>query len=75
MKINKEKAERITRLPDEEMWCEILKLAKAYGLSLPERTPSHSDLEKIRAIASSGKVNMGDAMKMVNDLKRSAGNG
>ncbi len=75
MKINKEKIEAITRLPDDEMWREIVSIAKGYGFSIPEKTPSCEELQRIRSIASGGKINMVEAMKLMNNLKRGQGNG
>ncbi len=75
MKLDKEKVNSIVSLPDEEMWRQISELARSYGFELPKKTPPHGELEKIRALASSNRVSLADAMKLMNTLKRSGKNG
>ncbi len=75
MKINKEKLQSITKLPDEQMWREIVNMGKCYGFNLPEKTPSKTDLMKLREIVGGGKISMGEAMKLMNDLKRGKNDG
>ncbi len=76
MKINKEKLAELVALGDRELWCEVRKIAASYGFTLPEKTPSHSDMERLRSAVSDGaKLNMREALKIINDCRRSAGNG
>ena len=46
MKIDKEKLTALTALPDNELWCEVRKIAKSYGFTLPESTPSECEMQK-----------------------------
>ncbi len=75
MKLDKEKIEAITKLPDSEMWCEVRRIASEYGFKLPEKTPTHEELDKLRRIASSGKIGPIEAIKLMNELKRREKNG
>ena len=70
MKLNKSITDRLKNLTDDELWAEIRKMAAGYGLSLPDRTPSASDLAKVRDALNIGEVNMNDAMRIVNEYKR-----
>ena len=71
MKINKEKLDALCALDDDALWREIRGIAAAYGLSLPERTPPHSELEKMRSAAKDGaRLNLADAMKILNKQRR-----
>lgn len=71
MKIDQQKLEKLTKMPDDELWREIVKIAKSHGIALNEKTPSHSELEKMRmAVLSGAKLNLGVAMKMINEYKK-----
>lgn len=70
MKLNKSITDRLKNLTDEELWAEIRKMAAGYGLALPDKTPSASDLAKVRDALNIGEVNMTDAMRIVNEYKR-----
>lgn len=71
MKLNKEKLDALCALDDDALWREIRGIAAAYGLCLPERTPPHSELEKMREAALGGpKLNLGEAMKILNKQRR-----
>ena len=41
-----------------------------YGYSLPKETPSHADLEKMRGAVRSDKINVSEALKLVNQYKK-----
>lgn len=73
MKINKEKLEALAALPDDELWGEVKKMAKGYGINLPSETPSHAELENLREVARGDKINIGEAMRLVNDYRRKNG--
>lgn len=70
MRFNREKLEALAALPDEKLWAEVVRIADSYGYSLPKQTPSHSDLEKLRAAAKSDKINIAEAMRVANQYKR-----
>jgi hypothetical protein len=70
MKLNKSITDRLISLPDQELWEEIRRMAASYGLSLPERSPTAEELAKVRGALTIGEINMGDAMRIVNEYKR-----
>lgn len=71
MNIDRSKLEGLTQLTDEELWAQIRKMAEFHGLRLPAATPPHSELEKLREICrNDSKINLIQAMRVVNDLKR-----
>ena len=53
MRFDREKLEALAALPDDKLWAEVVRIAESYGYSLPQKTPSHEDLEKMRAAARS----------------------
>ena len=70
MKFDKSKLEALAALPDDKLWAEVVKIAKGFGYSLPQQTPPHSDLEKLREAATSKNLNPTDAMRLVNQYKK-----
>ena len=70
MRINKEQLENLAKLPDDKLWAEIVKVGRAHGFSLPEATPPHSDLERLRGAVTGAKLNLGDAMRVLNSYKK-----
>lgn len=70
MKIDKSRLEALAALPDDALWQEVLKMAGSYGYNLPKSTPPHEELEKLRSLVRGTKINLSDAMKLLNDYKR-----
>lgn len=70
MKLNKTVTDRLASLPDDQLWAEIRKMAAGYGLALPERSPTSEELDKVRSALNIGQINVGDAMRIVNEYKR-----
>lgn len=70
MRFDREKLEALAALPDDKLWAEVVRIAESYGYSLPQKTPSHEDLEKMRAAARSERINLSEAMRLVNQYKK-----
>ena len=71
MNIDKSRLEALASLPDEALWREIRRMAKSGGVTLPEGTPAHEELDKLRKMCrEDSKISMLQAMRIVNDLKR-----
>lgn len=71
MKLNKQKLEALCALDDNALWREIRSIAATYGIRLPERTPPHSELQKMRdAVSGGGKMNLSEAMKIINSQRQ-----
>ena len=73
MKINKEKLSALMKLSDDELWKEAKKLASAYGLNLPDKTPPKEQMDKLRGLVGGGKISALDALKLISEYKRSKG--
>ena len=70
MKFDKDKLNELVALPDDELWKKVMEIGRSHGITLPEKTPQHSELEKLRSIARDGsRMNVGLAMKMLNKYK------
>ncbi len=70
MRFDKEKLEALAALPDDMLWAEVVRIADGFGYTLPKATPPHSEIEKMRNAVKSDKINVAEAMRVVNRLKR-----
>ena len=69
MRLDRSKLEEMAALPDDQLWAQIVKIAGGYGFKLPEKTPTHEEMQKLREMALGSKINMTDAMKLLNQYK------
>ena len=66
MKLNRDKLNELVNLPDDELWKKVVEIGRSHGFILPEKTPEHSELEKLRSIARDGaKMNVASALKIL----------
>ena len=70
MKFNKEQLDALLALPDDKLWAEIVKRARGYGFSLPESTPPHAELEKLRSTVNGANINVADALRLLKNYKK-----
>ena len=71
MKINRDKVARLSSLGDSELWDEIRGIAGSHGFKLPEKTPSPTEMAKLReALLGSTQANLKEAMRVINNYKR-----
>ena len=73
MKIDREKLAELCALDDDELWQTVRRLAAQHGFALPERTPSREEMAKMRAAVSGTKINLGEAVKLINEYRRGKG--
>ena len=73
MRFDKSQLEAIASLPDDQLWETVVGLAKGYGFNLPEKTPPHEDIEKLRDAVRGDKINVGEALRLVNQYKKGKG--
>lgn len=69
MRFDRDKLLALASLPDDRLWEEVVKIAESYGYSLPRQTPPHEELEKMRGIAQSEKLNLSEAMRLARQYK------
>ena len=71
MKIDKEKISALAALDDNALWTQIRTIANSHGFKLPQTTPKHEQMEKLRfAITGSDKINLTDAIKILNQYRK-----
>lgn len=74
MKLNPEEMKRLSALSDAQLENEIRRMAAAKGFNLPSASPSHEDLEKLRALLTNqGGFGLMDAMRYYNAYKKKYG--
>lgn len=69
MRFDKARLEALAALPDDMLWAEVLKIAESFGYSLPRQTPPHSELQKMRDAVRSDRINVSEALRVVNQYK------
>ena len=70
MRFDKEKLEALAAMPDDQLWREVVGIAGKFGYSLPETTPPHTELEKMRNAVRAEKINVSEALRLVNQYKK-----
>lgn len=70
MKFDKEKLHSLASMPDNELWSEVTRIASGFGYNLPKETPPHKDMEKMRSVMLADKINVSEALKLVNEYKK-----
>lgn len=70
MKLDRDKLNELVNLPDDELWKKVVEIGRSHGFILPEKTPEHSELEKLRSIARDGaKMNVASALKILSRFR------
>lgn len=69
MRIDRNQLQALAALPDDRLWAEVLKMASQYGFELPRETPPHDQLQKLRELATGARLNLSDAMRLLNQYK------
>lgn len=71
MRLDRDKLISMVSLPDDELWRNIVAIGKTHGFTLPEKTPPHEELEKLRGIARDGaKLNVAGAMRILSKYSK-----
>ena len=66
MKFDRDKLNELVDLPDDELWQKVVQIGKSHGFILPQKTPNHNELEKLRSIARDGsRMSVAGAMKIL----------
>lgn len=63
----------ILTLPDEQLWQTIQMIAASSGVRLPSGAPPKSELAKLRGILTSDAPDVNEAMRIVEQYKRTGG--
>lgn len=69
MRLDRSQLQALAALPDDRLWAEVLKMASQYGFELPKEAPPHDQLQKLRELALGTRLNLADAMRLLNQYK------
>ena len=71
LKIDKEKLNALAKLDDDALWVEVKTIAARHGFKLPDATPKHEQMEKLRtAVTDTEKINLSGAIKIINQYRK-----
>ncbi len=71
MRLDRDKLVGMVSLPDDELWRAVVEIGKTHGFILPEKTPPHEELEKLRSIARDGaKMSISSALRILNNYRK-----
>ena len=69
MRIDRSRLQELAALPDEELWAQATKMAAQYGINLPKEAPPHDQLQQLRELATGSRLNLTDAVRLINQYK------
>lgn len=71
MKYDKEKIKRLSAMSDEGLWQEIRTMLSSYGIRLPDKMPSHEDMQHLRSAFTLGEgISPMEAARLIGEYKR-----
>lgn len=71
MKIDKEKLKALLEKSDEELWREVVSVAGAKGVRLPNTPPPKSEMDKMRAAVAHGSgFKLAEAVRLVDRYRK-----
>lgn len=71
MRLDRDKLENMIALPDDELWAAVVEIGKSHGFTLPEKTPPHDELEKLRSIARDGsRMSLAGALRILSKYRK-----
>ena len=65
MEIRPEVLERLLSEDDGHLWETVRRIAVMNNITLPATPPSHTEMEKLRALLRSGAIGYDDAMRIL----------
>ncbi len=66
MKIDPKLLDALSAMPDDELWRSIREIAAGKGIRLPEKTPPHETLTRLRgAVKEGGTLSLGEAVSII----------
>jgi len=71
MRVDKERLAALAAMPDGELWAEIVKIAGTYGINMPQGVPPHAELERLRSTVTGARMNVGEALRILNGYRKS----
>ncbi len=71
MRVDKEKLSKLLEKNDEELWADVVKMAREKGFELPKAPPPKTEMDKMRsAVSGGGAMDLARAAKILNDYRK-----
>ena len=76
MKLDRETLLKLTEADDAALWETVRGIALAKGFRLPEATPPHETMDRLRAtLSGNGTLSLGEAVRVIAEYRREHPNG
>ena len=76
MKLDRETLNKLTEADDAALWETVRGIALAKGFRLPEATPPHETMERLRGtLSGNGTLSLGEAVRVIAANKKDNPNG
>lgn len=70
MKLDEQKIKELSALPDDALWNAIRGMLAQHGMRLPEKQPTHEDMERLRAAFTGAQgINPLQGMRLMREYK------
>lgn len=71
MKYDNEKIKRLSAMSDAALWQEIRTMLSGYGIRLPDKMPSHEDMQQLRKAFTLGEgISPMEGARLISEYKR-----
>ena len=71
MRYDNEKIKRLSAMSDAALWQEIRSMLSGYGIRLPDKMPSHEDMQNLRRAFTLGEgISPMEAARLIGEYKR-----
>ena len=71
MKLDRETMAKLATADDAALWATVRGIALEKGFRLPEATPPHETLERLRAtLSGNGTLSLGEAVRVIAEYRR-----
>ena len=71
MKLDRETIRKLTTADDASLWRTVREIAGEKGFRLPEATPPHETMERLRGtLSGNGTLSLGEAVRVIAEYKK-----
>ena len=76
MKLDRETIAKLATADDAALWRTVRRIAGEKGFRLPEATPPHETMDRLRAtLSGNGTLSLGEAVRVIAEYRREHPNG
>lgn len=71
MKLDRETIQKLAASDDAALWQTVRGIAGKKGIRLPEATPPHATMERLRStLSGNGTLSLGEAVRVIAEYKK-----